>query len=127
MPHANPSDAETAIRPVPSGMTGDTLHAFLTRHFDLLTDPAERGSGRTYFLGAVVWHPASATRVLHVTCGADGQVNRIKLCDASDSHHSVFAPLPVSWPELHRIVTDEIARYERRSAARETRDHSHGN
>ncbi|WP_055325197.1 hypothetical protein [Ralstonia solanacearum] len=35
MPHANPSDAETAIRPVSAGMTRDTLHAFLTRHFDL--------------------------------------------------------------------------------------------
>ncbi|WP_231662767.1 hypothetical protein [Ralstonia solanacearum] len=96
MPSANPSDAETDIRPVPSGMTRDTLHAFLTSRFDLVTDPAERGSGRTYFLGAVVWHPASATRILHVTCGADGQVSRIKRCDASDSNHSAFVPLPVS-------------------------------
>ncbi|WP_197386425.1 hypothetical protein [Ralstonia pseudosolanacearum] len=125
MPHANPPDTATDGLPVPPGMTRDTLHAFLTRRFDLVTDPAERGSGRAYFLGTVVWHPASATRILHVTCGADGQVSHIKLCDASDNNHSVFVPLPVSWPERHRIVADEIARYGRRSAARQARDHSH--
>lgn len=54
MSHANPPDTATDGRPVPPGMTRDTLDAFLTRRFDLITDPTERGSGRAYFLGTVV-------------------------------------------------------------------------
>ncbi len=122
MPYANPSDTATDAHPVPSRMTRDTLHAFLTTRFDLVTDPAERGNGRAYFLGRVVWHPASTTRVLHVTCGADERVSHIKLCDSSDNNHSVFVPLPVTWPELRRIVADEIARHVRHSTVREARD-----
>lgn len=122
MPYANPSDTATDAHPVPSRMTRDTLHAFLTTRFDLVTDPAERGNGRAYFLGRVVWHPASTTRVLHVTCGADERVSHIKLCDSSDNNHSVFVPLPVTWRELRRIVADEIARHVRHSTVREARD-----
>lgn len=33
------------------------LHAFLTSDFDLVIDPAGRGTGRTYFLGTVAWPP----------------------------------------------------------------------
>ncbi len=117
MAYANPSDTTADAHPVPFRMTRDTLHAFLTTRFDLVTDPAERGNGRTYFLGKVTWHPSSTTRILHVAGGADGQVSHIKLCDASDANHSVFVPLPVAWPDLHRIVADEIARHTRRTAA----------
>ncbi|WP_413412140.1 hypothetical protein [Ralstonia sp. Ralssp135] len=77
--------------------------------FDLVTDPVERGSARTYFLGNVVWQPSATTRILHVGCGVNNQVSHIKLCVSSDNNNSVFVRLPVTWLELEQIVANEIS------------------
>ncbi|KHK52823.1 hypothetical protein PI87_18650 [Ralstonia sp. A12] len=90
-------------------MTRQELHTFLTTHFDLVFDPVERGCARTYFLGKVAWHPSTTTRILHVQCDAVGVVSQIKRCVSSDNNNSVFVRLPMDWPALLQIVTDEIA------------------
>lgn len=90
-------------------MTVDELHTFLSSTFDLVTDPVERGGARTYFLGNVVWHPSATTRILRVGCGVNNHVSHIKLCVSSDNNNSVFVRLPVTWPELERIVASEIS------------------
>lgn len=90
-------------------MTRDELHAFLTAHFGLVTDARERGSARSYFLGTVVWHPSTTTRILHVQFGADAHVSHIKRCLASDNNNSVFVRLPIGWEDLHGMVAEEIA------------------
>ncbi len=89
-------------------MTREALHTFLTEYFDLVLDPAERGSARSYFLGKVMWHPSATTRILHVQYGANHQVSHIKLCVSSDNNNSVFVPLPINWSELGHAVADEI-------------------
>ena len=94
-------------------MTVDELHTFLSGTFDLVTDPVERGGALTYFLGNVVWHPRATTRILRVGCGVDNHVSHIKLCVSSDNNNSVFVPLPVTWPELERIVANEISLHAR--------------
>ncbi|MFS2105881.1 hypothetical protein ACCD03_14740 [Ralstonia sp. Ralssp135] len=90
-------------------MTIEELHSFLNSTFDLVTDPVERGSARTYFLGNVVWQPSATTRILHVGCGVNNQVSHIKLCVSSDNNNSVFVRLPVTWLELEQIVANEIS------------------
>ncbi|WP_343549008.1 hypothetical protein [Ralstonia sp.] len=90
-------------------MTVDELHTFLSSTFDLVTDPAEKGCARTYFLGSVVWQPAASTRILHVGCGTDNHVSHIKRCVSSDNNHSVLVRLPVTWSELEQIVANEIS------------------
>ncbi|MCT7325859.1 hypothetical protein [Ralstonia mojiangensis] len=90
-------------------MTVDELHTFLSSTFDLVTDPVERGSARTYFLGNVVWHPSATTRILRVGCGVNNQVSHIKLRVSSDNNNSVFVRLPVTWLELEQIVANEIS------------------
>jgi len=96
-------------------MTKEELHTFLTTHFDLIIDPAERGSARTYFLGKVVWHPASTTRILHVQYNADDRVTHIKRAVSSDNNNSVFVRLPTPWPELRQIVAGEVAQHAQRA------------
>lgn len=103
-----------------SDMTKEQLHTFLTTHFDLVVDPAERGGTRTYFLAEVVWHPSATTRILHVQYGADDCVSHIRLCVSSDNNNSVFVPLPMSLPGLHQTVADEIAQHARRRASMRT-------
>ncbi|MGN7101998.1 hypothetical protein ACTHR6_10330 [Ralstonia holmesii] len=90
-------------------MTIDELHTFLSSTFDLVTDPVERGSALTYFLGNVVWHPSATTRILHVGCGVNHHVSHIKLCVSSDNNNGVFVRLPVTWLELEQIVANEIS------------------
>ena len=89
-------------------MTKEELHAFLSSTFDLVADPIERGSALTYFLGKVVWHPSTTTRILHVQYDANDHVSHIKLCVSSDNNNSVFVQLPVSWPKLQKAVANEI-------------------
>jgi len=92
-------------------MTQAELHAFLTTNFDLVIDPLERGSARTYFLSTVVWRPSTTTRILHVQYGADAHVSHIKRCVSSDNNNSVFVRLPIGWQDLRQIVADEIAQH----------------
>lgn len=90
-------------------MTKDELHLFLTSNFDLVVDHVEKGAARSYFIGKVVWHPSSTTRILHVQYDADEHVSHIKLCASSDNNNSVFVPLPINWPELHQAVIHELS------------------
>lgn len=90
-------------------MTIEELHTFLISAFDLVTDPVERGSTHTYFIGKVVWHPSATTRILQVRWGGSNHVSHIKLCVSSDNNNSVFVRLPVTWSELKQIVANEIS------------------
>ncbi|MGO4330091.1 hypothetical protein AB4Z48_31125 [Cupriavidus sp. 2TAF22] len=90
-------------------MNKDELHAILTTEFDLVTDPAERGDGRSYFLREVIWHPASVTRILRAQYGPGDRVSRIRLCVSSDNNNSVFLAMPASREALHSAVLAEIA------------------
>ncbi|CAJ0775135.1 hypothetical protein [Ralstonia thomasii] len=94
-------------------MTKEELHVFLSTNFDLVTDHVERGSARTYFLGAVVWNPSTTTRILHVQYDANDHVSHVKLCVSSDNNNSVFVPLPVSVAELHQAVAHDISQHMR--------------
>ncbi len=100
-----------------SGMTKEDLHTFLSTHFDLVVAPVERGA-RSYFLGEVVWHPSTTTRILHVQYDADAHVSHIRLCVSSDNNNSVLVRPPVDWAELRQVVAGEIARYGLRSDGR---------
>ena len=93
----------------------DTLHQFLVTHFDLVVDPVERGQARSYFLGRVMWHPSTTTRILHVQYGGDDAVRHIRLCVSSDNNNSVLMRAPISLQDLRQAVTDEIARYTSRT------------
>ena len=89
-------------------MTKEELRAFLSSTFDLVADLIERGSALTYFLGKVVWHPSTTTRILHVQYSANGHVSHIKLSVSSANNNSVFVQLPVSWLALQIAVANEI-------------------
>ncbi|MEM5298868.1 hypothetical protein VSR82_31685 [Burkholderia sp. JPY481] len=103
------SISNSRTQPLPSDMTKEALHTFLTAYFDLVIDPSERGSARSYFLGKVVWHPSATTRILHVQYGANDHVSRIKLCISSDNNNNVFVRLPMNWSELGQAVANEIS------------------
>ena len=93
----------------------DALHQFLVTHFDLVVDPVERGQACTYFLGHVVWHPSTTTRILHVQYGDDDAVRHIRLCVSSDNNNSVVMRAPISLQDLRQAVADEIARHTSRT------------
>lgn len=98
-------------------MTKEQLHTFLTTHFDLVVDAAERGGTRTYFLAEVVWRPSATTRILHVQYGADDCVSHIRLCVSSDNNNSVFVSPTIGWQGLRQTVADEISQHVRRKAS----------
>ncbi|WP_454739587.1 hypothetical protein [Cupriavidus necator] len=102
----------------PSRMTDGELHRLLTSAFPLVTDPSERGDGRSYFLRRVDWHPSSVTRILRVHFDRLGLPNRIRMCPSSDNNNSVFVQLPLAAPELQILVADEIELFEQRRLAR---------
>ncbi|EON16616.1 hypothetical protein CMPELA_10470 [Cupriavidus necator] len=92
-------------------LTAHALHSLLGTTFGLVTDPSERGSGRTYFLPPITWQPPRSTRILHVRTDAAGHVAQVRLCISSDNNNSVFAPQPVQWQTLRPLVAAEIAQY----------------
>ncbi len=82
----------------------------------LVADPRERGEGRTYFLGSVVWAPACTTRILRLYTDQAGEVMQIGLCRSSDNNNSVFVRPPFDGGTLRALVAAEIALFERQRA-----------
>jgi hypothetical protein len=98
-------------------MKEDELHHLLVSRFPLVVDPAERGDGRSYFLHAVDWRPASVTRIVRVFYDGQGDATRIRLCPSSDNNNSVFLELPVPEAVLIARIEAEIERFQRRAKA----------
>ncbi|MBB3212277.1 hypothetical protein FHW67_001557 [Herbaspirillum sp. Sphag1AN] len=92
------------------------LHHCLTEDFGLLPEPPHGGSWRTYFSGAIIWHPASSTRLLKVILGADSVPLRILLCVSSDNNNSVFLSVPFLFAELQTAIANEQQKLAQRAA-----------
>lgn len=97
--------------------TFDELHAWLTGPCALVAEAPHGGSWRTYFAGAVVWHPARATRALKVLLDDEGRPFRVQLCASSDNNNSVLLQPPFTRAALHAAVEEERRRLAARAAA----------
>jgi hypothetical protein len=89
-------------------MTFDEIDGFLRRDLGLVTDPNERGAGKTYFFKRAVWLPAETTRVVRVLQGVCGDVMAIKLCVSSDNNNSVLVKPPFERDVLRDLVNAEL-------------------
>ncbi len=90
-------------------MTIDEVDAFLTTEFDLVPDPLERGSARTYFWRSILRHPVNTTRTVRVFLDTAPMVSRIHLCVSSDNNNSVFVHTPFDKDSLRVAIAKEIA------------------
>ena len=96
-------------------MNRTQIENLLITGLGLVTDPRERGEGRTYFLGSVVWAPACTTRIVRVYADQDGEVVQIGLCRSSDNNNSVFVRPPFDPDTLRALLSAEIALFERQA------------
>lgn len=99
-------------------MDFEEINSLLTTEFDLIPDSAERGNGKTYFLGAVDWRPSSTTRIVRVLYGQSDQMIRVKRLFSSDNNNSVFVMEPMSLARLHDEVDKETQLFYARRMSR---------
>jgi hypothetical protein len=90
-------------------MKFDELDNFFTKDLGLVTDPKERGAGKTYFFKRVRWLPSETTRVIRVLSGTSGEVILIQLCVSSDNNNSVLVKPPYEFDVLKNLVVAEIS------------------
>lgn len=89
-------------------MDFEEINSLLTSEFDLVPDSAERGNGKTYFLGVVDWRPSSTTRIVRILYGQNKDVSRVKRLVSSDNNNSVFVLEPLTSAGLRDEVAKEI-------------------
>jgi hypothetical protein len=104
--------AEPASPPDLASFAG--LHAWLTTACALVPERAHGGSWRSYFAGAVEWHPARSTRVLKVLLDSAGAPFAVQLCVSSDRNNSVLLHPPFTPDALRAAIDAETRRLMRR-------------
>ncbi|CAJ0678949.1 hypothetical protein R77591_00040 [Ralstonia mannitolilytica] len=86
----------------------ENINSLLISRFNLVTDPWERGDGKTYFWGNIVWHPTKTTRVLRIILRSGNLPPRIKRLISSDANNSVFMREPLSLESISYEAASEI-------------------
>lgn len=89
-------------------MDVEEIGLLLTSDFGLIPDQAERGSGKTYFLAQIDWHPSSTTRIVQLLLDQNRNIARVKKLVSSDNNNSVFIEEPLSLSNLRDEVAKEI-------------------